>query len=230
MRHLVHWSCGLTTCAVHWILQTGWETRLLCKTNWLLRKSDDRHLLPLSIVKCFIFHPKGGKKNSRWTDLLIMQVFFPNISGVSWRAWYGSLLIKNIKGRPSLSAHVCTYLLVLLLLLKKKRPPCCSFSPSWKSTIYVVRQWLRRKISVSKSQTNNQFHKSDQLVRLFGQLFLKQRTWMDAWSQHSLKGVDSTRLCRMLFKVYVVWTSWICICVRWNPKLFLSRGILRKPN
>lgn len=76
---------GTDTCTVHWILQTGQETHLLCKTNWLQRMSDDRHLLPLSIVMCFIFHPKGKKKKLTLNWLVNYAGHFQHLWGIMER-------------------------------------------------------------------------------------------------------------------------------------------------
>lgn len=189
--------------------------------------SDDRHLLPLSIVICFIFHPKGEKKDSRWIDLLIMQGIF-SISEVS----EGDTVISSLKtkGRPCLWAQVY----IFASFCQSKRSPRQYIFPRLEIRNLCCQAELRRKIFVSKSQTTNQFHKStnsvgrlNQPVRLFGQLFIKQSTRQNASSWHSGKYVDA-RLCMILFKVCIVGESGICTVEDKMHSFSLPHDILRK--
>lgn len=79
-----------STCAIHWVLEMDNETSLY-KINWLQRMSDERHLLSLSIVICFIFHLKVKRRitlnwlvnySSFWTSLKQHRKGYMMISGV----------------------------------------------------------------------------------------------------------------------------------------------------
>lgn len=97
---------------------------------------------------------------------------------------------------------------------------------------------LRRKISVSKPQTTNQFHKStnsagrlNQPVRLFGQLFIKQGTRLNALSQHTVRKHLALLSYVWFYLEYILFVLPESAFVYDEMHSFsLSHDILRKPS